>query len=139
VDVADGSTVATLDLRTTAGIGAWQQAAPNGVGAWNGDSIVLPGPSSLITLSLADGALRVSSVRRLRGAPELAGADYRVAATGEAGATSVILLADVVPPGGGEVLPAALACDLADGTCTVGGIAPRRQPLTLVSRAGALG
>ncbi len=139
VDVADGSTVATLDLRTIAGIGAWQQAAPNGTGAWTGATIVLPAASSLVTLQLAGHALGVSSVRRLRGAPELAGADYRAAAAGEAGATSAILLADVVPPGGGALLPAALACDLANGTCTVGGIAPRRQPLTLVSRAGALG
>jgi hypothetical protein len=139
VDVADGSTVATLDLRTISGIGAWQQAAPNGTGAWDAGTIVLPAASSLVTLSLADDALAVSSVRRLRGAPELDGADYRVAATGTAGATSAILLADVVPPGGGELLPAALACDLAHGTCTVGGIAPRRQPLTLVSRAGAVG
>ena len=75
-------------------------------------------------------------MRRLRGAPELDGADYRIAADGAHGASSAILLADVVPPGGGEMLPAALACDLAHGTCTVGGIAPRRQPLTLVSRAG---
>jgi hypothetical protein len=139
VDVADGSTVATLDLRASTGIGAWQQAAPNGVGTWSGGSIVLPASSSLVTLSLTDGSLGVASVRRLHGASELAGADYRAAAVGTAGASSVILLADVVPPGGGQTLPAAVACDLARGTCTVGGIAPRRQPLSLVSHAGAIG
>jgi hypothetical protein len=133
VEIATGATRASLDLQTSQlpGDVSWTRAAPSGPGVWTSDSIVLPASSALVTLRLTGAALGVSAVDPFHGDGRAARADYHELRLADDGRTAV-LLADVIPPTGGELLAAALACDLETRSCTLGGSASSRRSLALV-------
>jgi hypothetical protein len=92
----------------------------------------MPIASGLVRLSAGPGSLALAGVERFARSAGFSGAETREARFAPTDPGAVVILANVVPAGGGEMLAAALTCTLADLTCQLGGKATGRQPLSLV-------
>jgi hypothetical protein len=141
VDVTTGATVVALDLAaSTPGQMPWQSAAPTGPGDWRGDTIIMPAPLGVVRLRLRGSDLSLASLDKLQITQSLAGAEFHEARFAANGDQTALILANVIPAGGGQTMPAALSCDLAQRICDLSGSETgARRPFSLITEAGTSG
>ena len=100
----------------------------------------MPAPIGVVRLRLRASDLSVASLDKLRDTQSLAGAEFREARFAASGDQTALILANVVPPGGGQTKPAALSCDLAQRICDLSGSETgARRAFSLIKQAGTTG